>query len=81
MPIGPTREKRPADAVANALLVTRIATGNAEDIYVNPGQSWGGRKDSKALAEPLSAEQPSEIARHAAQTPWHLGEVEEGLSE
>lgn len=32
MPIGPNREKRPADVVANALLVARIATGKAEEI-------------------------------------------------
>ena len=53
MPIGPNREKRPADVVANALLVARMAT----------------------------AKRPSEITRHAAKTPWHLGEVEERRSE
>ena len=32
MPIGPNREKRPADVVDNALLVARMATGKAEEI-------------------------------------------------
>ena len=37
MPIGPNGEKHPADVIANAVLVSRIATGEAEEEYVNPG--------------------------------------------
>ena len=43
MPIGPNGEKRPADVIANAVRVMRVATGEAEEEYVNPGQSAGGR--------------------------------------
>ena len=33
--IGPNGEIRPADDVANAILVAKIATGEAEEQYVN----------------------------------------------
>ena len=36
MPIGPQGQKRPADTLANALHVARIATGEAEEEYVDP---------------------------------------------
>ena len=39
MPIGPNREKRPADVVANALLLARIATGKAEEIAVRTAKT------------------------------------------
>ena len=42
MPTGPNGEKRPADVIANAVHVMRVATGEAEEEYVNPGKSAGG---------------------------------------
>ena len=47
MPTGPKGEKRPADVIANAVLSMKIATGEAEERYVNAGQSAGGRKGGK----------------------------------
>jgi hypothetical protein len=32
MPRGPKGEKRPADAIGNAIMIARIATGEIEDI-------------------------------------------------
>ena len=70
MPTGPNGEKRPADVIANAVHVARIATGEAEEEYVNPGQSAGGRKGGAARAESLSAERRREIAQAGASARW-----------
>lgn len=70
MPIGPNGEKRPADPIANALLVAKIATGEAEETYVNAGKSKGGREGGKARAASMSAEQRSEIAKRGAAARW-----------
>ena len=70
MPIGPNGEKRPADVIANAVRVARIATGEAEEEYVNPAQSAGGRKGGAARAESLSAERRREIAQAGASARW-----------
>lgn len=71
MPIGPNGEKRPADAVANALHVARIATREAEETYVDRSKRKGGLKGGKARAHALSAERRSEIARSAAAKRWN----------
>lgn len=70
MPIGPNGEKRPADTIANAIHVARIATGEAEETYVNAGQRAGEHKDGKARAESMSAECRSDIAKAAAAARW-----------
>ena len=62
MPVGPNGEKRPTDVIANAVHVMRVATGDAEEVHVNAGQSAGGRKGGKARAKALSAERRLEIA-------------------
>ena len=76
MPIGPNGEKPPADLIANAVHVARIATGETEEEYVNPGKSAGGRKGGAARAKALSAERRSEIAKHGAVARWENGEHE-----
>ena len=70
MPTGPRGEKRPADPIANAVLVGKIATGDAEEQYVNAGKREGGRKGGKARAESMTAERRSEIAKEAAKARW-----------
>ena len=45
MPKGPQGQNRPADAVANAVMVARIATGEIEEDIVG---SVGGRRSAKA---------------------------------
>ena len=70
MPTGPNGEKRPRDVIANAVLSMKIATGEAEEMRVNAGQSAGGRKGGKARAEALSAERRSAVAKEAAKERW-----------
>ena len=66
MPTGPSGEKRPADVIANAVHMMRVATGEAEETYVNEPKSKGGR----ARAEALTPERRAEIAKKAAATRW-----------
>lgn len=70
MPIGPKGQKRPADPVANAVHVMRVATGKAEETYVNAGQRKGGKRGGQVRAKNLTAGQRREIARKAAAARW-----------
>ena len=70
MPIGPKGQKRPADTIENARLVARIATGEAEETYVNAEKSEGGHKGGLARARGMSAGRRREIARKAAAARW-----------
>ena len=73
MPKGPQGQKRPADVIGAAILVGRIATGEAEDTGHKPGTEAsrkGGLKGGKARAAKLSAEERSAIAKKAASTRW-----------
>ncbi|MYE52806.1 MAG: RNA-binding protein [Gammaproteobacteria bacterium] len=69
MPTGPKGEKRPADPVANALLVAKIAVGDAEETHVSKRRQ-GGLKGGVVRASKLSAARRSEIARKAAAARW-----------
>jgi hypothetical protein len=77
MPKGPQGQKRPADPVAAAIVVAKIATGEiAEAAGLGDDESKdpaavslgrrGGLKGGASRAKKLSAEKRSEIARHAA---------------
>lgn len=70
MPTGPKGEKRPADTVANALLVAKLAIGEAEEAYVDQGKRKGGQKGGKARAESMSKEEGSRVARKGAKARW-----------
>jgi hypothetical protein len=73
MPKGPQGQKRPADVIGAAILVGRIATGEAEDTGHQPGTESnrkGGLKGGKARAESMTAERRSEIAKRAAAKRW-----------
>jgi hypothetical protein len=78
MPRGPKGEKRPADAIGNAVKVMRIATGEEPEDYGPSVESQGkdpaavalGRKGGKARAAGMSARKRKEIARKAAKTRW-----------
>jgi hypothetical protein len=78
MPTGPRGEKRPADAVARAVKVGRIAVGEEEDTRSPTPEQEGkdpaavsmGKRGGKARAEKLSPEKRAEIARRAATTRW-----------
>jgi hypothetical protein len=74
MPKGPSGQKRKADVIGNAVLVMRIATGEAEDTGHAPGTEAnrkGGIKGGAARAKSLSPTERSAIAKRAAQKRWN----------
>jgi hypothetical protein len=74
MPKGPNGEKRPADAIGLAVLIGRIATGDADNITPDDGKNpaakalgaTGGRK----RADNMTPERRTEIAKTAAEKRW-----------
>ena len=74
MPKGPKGERRPADPIANAVRIARIATGEEPEELTNDGKDAAavslGRRGGRARAEKMTAEQKTEIARKAATTRW-----------
>ena len=74
MPRGPKGERRPADVNKNAVLIARIATGEAADVTTDDGKNAAavalGRMGGKARAEGLSARKRKEIAQKAAKARW-----------
>jgi len=75
MPKGPKGEKRPADAIGNAIMIARIATGEIDesappDDGKDPAAVALGRKGGRARAEGMTAEKRSEIAKKAATKRW-----------
>jgi len=72
MPKGPHGEKRPVDAVARAIMVAKIATGEIEDEREELASAAAqlGSKGGKSRAEKLSPEKRAEIARRAAAKRW-----------
>lgn len=71
MPKGPRGEKRPADANSCAVLVAKIATGQAPKDAVAAGRSRSGKAGGAARATALSADQRSRIAKKAAESRWN----------
>jgi hypothetical protein len=74
MPKGPKGEKRPADVIANAIKVARIATGEEPEDLTDDGKDKAavslGRRGGKARAQSLTAIQRAEIAKKAAKKRW-----------
>ena len=73
MPIGPKGQKRPADVVSNAVLVAKLATGEAQEHIVrNPDSaaSKAGKKGGPARAAKLTPAQRRVIAQKAANARW-----------
>jgi hypothetical protein len=74
MPRGPKREKRPADAIGNAIMIGRIATGEIGDLTTDDGKNVAavalGRMGGKARAAGMTAKKRSEIAKKAAKARW-----------
>ena len=69
--IGPNGEKRPGDALANALHVARVATGEAKETYVDAAKQRGGQKGGKARAAALTPAERWQIAQAAAAARWN----------
>ncbi|MGH7040374.1 MAG: hypothetical protein ACREE4_03190 [Stellaceae bacterium] len=74
MPRGPQGQKRPADTVANAIRVAKIATGEIEEDMGDSGKDRNaqalGKKGGAARREKLTPERRREIARRAAAKRW-----------
>ena len=78
MPKGPKGEKRPADVIANAVKVMRIATGEEEEDLPTPEKEGKdpaavsmGKRGGKARAEKhATPERRAEIAKKAAEKRW-----------
>ena len=65
---------RPADAIGNAVMIAKIATGEIEDITTDDGKNAAavalGRMGGKARAAGMTAKKRSEIAKKAAEKRW-----------
>jgi hypothetical protein len=76
MPKGPQGQKRPADVVANAVKVMRIATGEEEETpdTRNPAavalSKLGASKGGQARAAALGSRKRRAIAKKAANVRW-----------
>jgi len=71
VPKGPNGERRPADVVGCAVKVTRIATGEIEDIgYKQHAKRKGGLARAGARAKSLTARRRIEISKSAAKARW-----------
>ena len=75
MPKGPQGQKRPADAIGNAVRVMEIATGQRDEEYdeesdKDQAAAELGRKGGKARAERMTAEERAEAARKTAAKRW-----------
>lgn len=73
---GPKGQKRPADTVANAIKVARIATGEEEEEFdkTDDGKDKAavslGRRGGQARANKISSKRRKEIAKLAAKKRW-----------
>ena len=71
MPKGPLGQRRPADTVAAAIMVAKIATGEIEEKLKAPsGKVRSGKAGAAARAAKLSQEERSAIAKKAAAGRW-----------
>ena len=76
MPKGPQGQKRPADAIGNAVRVMRIATDEEEEKTPQPPAAalskLGSSKDGYARAARLTTKKRKAIVKKAAKTRWTL---------
>ncbi len=74
MPKAPKGEKRPADVIANAVHVMRIATGEIDEPVTEDGKNAAavalGRKGGQARAKSLGTAKRKAIAKKAAEARW-----------
>ncbi len=72
MPKGPQGQRRPADVIGAAVMVGRIATGEASETVPLPKSAAAelGSKGGKARAAALSATKRKDIAKNAAAKRW-----------
>jgi hypothetical protein len=74
MPRGPKGERRPADAIGNAVHVMRVLTGEIEETIPDDGKDPAakalGKKGGTARAKSMTPERRAEIAKAAAAGRW-----------
>ena len=71
MPKGPQGQKRPADAIGNAVHIAKIATGEEQETALKqPAKRKSGLAGAKARVESTTKEQRQETARKAAAARW-----------
>ena len=71
MPKGPNGQVRPADVIGSAVLIARIATGEAEDtVLTQPKRRASGLAGASARQAATTEEERRAIARNAAQLRW-----------
>lgn len=76
MPTGPKGQRRPADAIGNAVKVMRIATGDEPEDFgpekpeKNEAAAEMGRQGGRARAVVMKPESRSASARQAAKSRW-----------
>ena len=70
MPTEPHGEKRPSNPIAAGVHIGRLATGEAEEEYVNQERQASGKKGGKARAEAMTPEHRREKAKQAAAARW-----------
>ena len=61
--IGPHGEKRPDNPIANAVLVARLVTGEAEEQYVEHASRSGGRQGQRRGSDGRTLERQSPDGR------------------
>ena len=75
MPKGPQGQKRPADVIGAAVLVGKIATGEATETAPLPKSAAAemGSKGGKARARMMTSAKRREAAKKAAEARWTTG--------
>jgi hypothetical protein len=72
MPCGPQGQKRPADAIGNAIMVAQLATGELEETLKQPSSKVRSRQaGAAARSANMTKEQRSAVAKKAAAARWH----------
>ena len=71
MPKGPQGQKRPADAIGNAVHVARIATGEEQETAMKqPAKRKSGLAGAKARVDNTTPEDRTVTAKKAAAARW-----------
>jgi len=71
MPRGPQGQKRPADAIGNAVHIARIATGETQETTLKqPAKRNSGLAGAKARVENTTPEDRKATAQKAAAARW-----------
>lgn len=70
MPKGPRGEKRPGDVIGAAIMVAKIATGEAEEGAPDKARRESGKRGGAARATKLSQQEKRALALRAAKARW-----------